>query len=345
LSSTEAEYYATSEIAKEVIFAKNLLEEMGIQLQFPINIKCDNVGAIYLANNHCNSQRTNHIDTRQHFVREWVEDEILKIIFTPTLNNTADIFTKNTSEEDFHTHAPKLVGPMPNKAEMCNFTSARYDDWVLENEHQYWIVVLKRKNKMKKSNIQSKPPCFKTKNKPLPQKEQRRKQQAKEVYEPIHIPDVPGRTKLDLSADYLEAMKIIPKVKNYTSKNFKVCQMRTKRVFPVIEGKLEFKNDNTNPNDDNCDFSVSIDDPNFGFVFLESFNEYLTQEKLKKENFAEFLNVKIAKAHATKNYSELIDNKEEWMYLKYKQLFPESYPLSFAQYNKSRASFIHFEMV
>jgi hypothetical protein len=56
LSSTEAEYYATSEIAKEVIFAKNILDEMGIQLQFPIKIKCDNVRAIYLANNHCKSQ-------------------------------------------------------------------------------------------------------------------------------------------------------------------------------------------------------------------------------------------------------------------------------------------------
>jgi hypothetical protein len=50
LSSTEAEYYAASEIAKEVVFAKKLLEENGIQIQFTINIKCDNVGAIDLAN-------------------------------------------------------------------------------------------------------------------------------------------------------------------------------------------------------------------------------------------------------------------------------------------------------
>jgi hypothetical protein len=34
LSSTEAEYYATSEIAKEVIFAKDLLEEIGVQILF-----------------------------------------------------------------------------------------------------------------------------------------------------------------------------------------------------------------------------------------------------------------------------------------------------------------------
>jgi hypothetical protein len=55
LSSTEAEYYTTSETAKEVIFAKNLLEEIGIQLQFPITIKCVNVGSIYRANNGLNT--------------------------------------------------------------------------------------------------------------------------------------------------------------------------------------------------------------------------------------------------------------------------------------------------
>jgi hypothetical protein len=32
LSSTEAAYFATSEIAKEVVFAKQLLESMGIKL-------------------------------------------------------------------------------------------------------------------------------------------------------------------------------------------------------------------------------------------------------------------------------------------------------------------------
>jgi hypothetical protein len=308
------------------------LEEKGIQLQFPINIKCDNVGAIYLANNHCNSQRTKHIDTRQHFVREWVEDDILKIIFTTTLINPAYIFTKNSTEAVFNTHAPKLVGPIPNKSEMCNFTSARYEDMLLENEHQDWIVVSKQKKK-KKSNIQGNPPCFKgTKNKPLTRKERRRKQQVKEVYEPIYIPNVPGRTKLDLSAEYLEAMKTIPKIEHYTSNSYKRCQMKTKIMFPVIKGNAVFKDENPDPNDDNRDFSVSIDDPNFGFVFLESFNEYLSQVKLKKANSAEFLNGKIAKAYATGNYSELVDNKEEWMYLKYKQLYPEAYPLSFAKY-------------
>jgi hypothetical protein len=140
LSSTEAEYYATSEIAKEVLFAKNLLEEIGVQIQYPLIIKCDYVGTIYLANNHFNSQRTKRIDTCWHFVREWVEDEILNIIFTPNLNENSDIFTKHTNEYIFQTHAVKLIKPIPNTAEMCHFTSANYDDLVLENEKNDWIV-------------------------------------------------------------------------------------------------------------------------------------------------------------------------------------------------------------
>jgi hypothetical protein len=100
-----------------------------------------------LGNNHCNSQRTKHIDTRQHFVREWVEDEILKIIFTPTLNNTADIFTKNPTEETFNTHSIKLVKFIPKQREMCNFISFPNEAMIHETQKSEWIKVIKRKKK------------------------------------------------------------------------------------------------------------------------------------------------------------------------------------------------------
>jgi hypothetical protein len=109
LSSTEAEYVAVSEVAKEILFAKQVLESMGIGLILPIIIKCDNVGAIYLSNNHTVGQRTKHIDTRRHFVREYVEDGILKIMFVKSGDNDADIMTKNTTEELHHKHTFKNV--------------------------------------------------------------------------------------------------------------------------------------------------------------------------------------------------------------------------------------------
>jgi hypothetical protein len=114
------------------------LEEIGIQLQFPIKIKCDNVGATYLANNHCNSQRTKHVDTLFPFAQQWVEVNIIKIMFTPTLKHSADFFTKNTSEEIFQIHSI---------TEICHFKSAAYEDLIHLNEQNDWIVVAKHKSK------------------------------------------------------------------------------------------------------------------------------------------------------------------------------------------------------
>jgi hypothetical protein len=107
LSSTEAEYVALSEVTKEIIFIKQVLESMGINLTLPIKVKVDNVGAIYLSNNFTVSQRTKHIDVRRHYVREYVEDGIIKTYFVPTKLNEADIHTKNTSEEVFMRHMNK----------------------------------------------------------------------------------------------------------------------------------------------------------------------------------------------------------------------------------------------
>jgi hypothetical protein len=107
LSSTEAEYYALSEVTKEIMFIKNVLESMGIVLTLPIKVKVDNVGAIYLSNNFSVGQRTKHIDVRRHYVREYIVDGKLKTSFVPTKHNEADIHTKNTMEDAFSRHVGK----------------------------------------------------------------------------------------------------------------------------------------------------------------------------------------------------------------------------------------------
>ena len=113
LSSTEAEYFACSEATKEVMFVKNVLETMGIEVKLPMIVKVDNTGAIYLANNYTSGQRTKHIDIRVHYVREYIHDGIIKVEFVRTENNDADILTKNTTEEIFKTHSEKNVVEIP----------------------------------------------------------------------------------------------------------------------------------------------------------------------------------------------------------------------------------------
>jgi hypothetical protein len=95
-----------------------------------------------------------HIDTLQHFVREWVEEDILKITITPTLNKSADIFTKNTTEEIVSTHSVKLVKPTPKQGEMYNIICFPNESMIPEPTSNEWIKVMKRK---KKERFTSKP--------------------------------------------------------------------------------------------------------------------------------------------------------------------------------------------
>ena len=98
LSSTEAEYVAISELCTELLFIKQVLEFLGAKIDFPMIVRVDNVGAIYLAKNQTTGQQTKHIDICYHFVREFIEDGIIKIIFVKSEENMADIFTKTVKE-------------------------------------------------------------------------------------------------------------------------------------------------------------------------------------------------------------------------------------------------------
>ena len=59
LSTTEAEYIALSEVVKEIELIIHLLKAMNVNVEMPITIYVDNVGAIWLSNNRTISERTN----------------------------------------------------------------------------------------------------------------------------------------------------------------------------------------------------------------------------------------------------------------------------------------------
>jgi hypothetical protein len=85
LSSTEAEYVAISEAVKEVKFIYCLLCDFHIKVNLPIIIKTDNIGAVFMAENSSTGVRTRHVDTRYNFIREFIEDELLKLNFLDPL--------------------------------------------------------------------------------------------------------------------------------------------------------------------------------------------------------------------------------------------------------------------
>ncbi len=105
LSSSEAEFVSLSEAAKEIKFVYQIMQSMGLKIKTPIIVRVDNVGAMFMAENVTTSQRTRHVDIRYNFVREFVEDGFLKIVFVKTDENKSDGFTKNVSGEIYEKHA------------------------------------------------------------------------------------------------------------------------------------------------------------------------------------------------------------------------------------------------
>ena len=91
------------------MFVKQILEFLGIEIKYPIVVNVDNVGAIFLASSPSSGQRTRHIDIRYHFVREFIEDGVLKIIFVRSEENDSDMFTKNVTEILYKKHGNKFM--------------------------------------------------------------------------------------------------------------------------------------------------------------------------------------------------------------------------------------------
>ncbi|CAK1590667.1 unnamed protein product [Parnassius mnemosyne] len=100
LSTTEAEFVAACEAAKEMIWLRQLMLDLGK------NCKCvtmfiDNQSAINLINNSVYHKRTKHINVKYYFIREKVELGMIKINYVPSKDQLADILTKALPTQTF----------------------------------------------------------------------------------------------------------------------------------------------------------------------------------------------------------------------------------------------------
>ena len=93
LSSTEAEYIGLTNACKEVTWLRMLLQDLGFPQKETI-LHSDNQSAIALAKNPAYHDRTKHIATRFHFVRDKVSSGEVKLVYCPTDKMIADGFTK-----------------------------------------------------------------------------------------------------------------------------------------------------------------------------------------------------------------------------------------------------------
>jgi len=94
LSSCEAEYIASANAACQGIWLSRLLGELlGIQAPM-VRLLVNNKSAIALSKNHVHHDRSKHIDTRYHLIRDCVDRGEVDIDHVGTTEQLADILTK-----------------------------------------------------------------------------------------------------------------------------------------------------------------------------------------------------------------------------------------------------------
>ncbi|KAE8721159.1 hypothetical protein F3Y22_tig00016637pilonHSYRG00027 [Hibiscus syriacus] len=100
LSTTETEYMAVAEAAKEALWLTGLVKELGVQ-QGGVQLLCDNQSTIHLAKNHVYRARTKHVDVRFHKIRKLVAYGEILFQKVYTDENAADMFTKPVTTDKF----------------------------------------------------------------------------------------------------------------------------------------------------------------------------------------------------------------------------------------------------
>jgi hypothetical protein len=94
LSSCEAEYIAGTTAACQGVWLAQLLSELKCEPRSSFTMKMDNQSAIALCKNPVHHDRSKHIDTRYHFIRQCVTEGRIDVAFVGTESQLADILTK-----------------------------------------------------------------------------------------------------------------------------------------------------------------------------------------------------------------------------------------------------------
>ena len=105
-STTEAEYIAASEAAKEGVWIRKFITELSVvpSACSPLDLYCDNSGAIAQAKEPRNHQKNKHILRRFHLIREILNRGDLKICKIHTDLNISDPLTKPLPQPKHEAH-------------------------------------------------------------------------------------------------------------------------------------------------------------------------------------------------------------------------------------------------
>jgi hypothetical protein len=110
LSSAEAEFVAASQAGQEAVYLRALLRGFNFRQVGATEILADNASCIMMSENPANRERTRHVDTRVHYLRELVRDGHVKLLKCAGPQNVADALTKSLPRPALAKHRQYMWG-------------------------------------------------------------------------------------------------------------------------------------------------------------------------------------------------------------------------------------------
>lgn len=107
-SSAESEYRSMAAALREIKWMVQLFDELGSPFSRPIRLYCDSKAAIHISSNPVFHERTKHIESDCHSVRDAVRDGFITTIHIGTKEQPADILTKALPRPQFEYLLSKL---------------------------------------------------------------------------------------------------------------------------------------------------------------------------------------------------------------------------------------------
>ena len=101
-STTEAEYIAAHLASQELVWMRQLMQDLGYPQSTPTLLHSDNQAAIRLVKNPEFHRRTKHVDIKYHVIRDHFQQQRLQVAYVPTIDNVADLLTKPLPRDRFH---------------------------------------------------------------------------------------------------------------------------------------------------------------------------------------------------------------------------------------------------
>jgi len=110
LSSEQNEYMAITAAAKKLVWITQLLQEICVDHQLPIELYGDNVQANRLCTENIITPGNQYIAQYYHFNKEKVGEGLMILIWVDTTLNIADIYTKPLTRPQCEALMPNLLG-------------------------------------------------------------------------------------------------------------------------------------------------------------------------------------------------------------------------------------------